>query len=119
MERDPKPLSGSVGRSALSKCTTVRTLEVRVQRASANAELLVNWLDTVIKAGGIKQIRSIVDRVEHASLQTPDLAEQTGAGWVWSCVCNLAASKGLCTATSDLSKAFSSCDELRKCLKLD
>ena len=47
---------------------SVRTLEVRVKRQSGSCELLVGWLDGLVKAGD-----EVVERVQHASLQKGDM----------------------------------------------
>lgn len=70
---------------------SIRTLEVRVQRQSYNAEKLVAWLhaalnpdkassvdDVTSSSGNTKIIREVITKVEHASLQEEDLKE----GWL-------------------------------------
>lgn len=66
---------------------SIRTLEVRVQRQSANAEKLVAWLDELMKAGeqgadvmtdDAIVVKATVDKLQHASLQ----AKRPGMDWV-------------------------------------
>ena len=57
---------------------SLRTLELRVQRASANAEALVKWFDEQVSSKNNTTIGKIVSGVEHASLQREDLAN----GWL-------------------------------------
>lgn len=57
---------------------SLRTLELRVQRASANAEALVKWFDGEVSSKNNTTIGKIVSVVEHASLQKEDLAN----GWL-------------------------------------
>jgi cystathionine gamma-synthase len=56
---------------------SLRTLELRVQRQSQNAEKLVAWLDHSLKSkspeNDDKGIASVLERVQHGSLQTDDL----------------------------------------------
>jgi cystathionine beta-lyase/cystathionine gamma-synthase len=57
---------------------SLRTLEVRVQRESANAEALVQWLDNALNGLGVEMIRHTLERVQHASLQKEALQD----GWL-------------------------------------
>lgn len=68
---------------------SVRTLELRVQRQSANVGLLVSWLDAALnpeRREGIAKVseadseavRKVVGSISHGSLQAADLA----AGWL-------------------------------------
>lgn len=56
---------------------SVRSLEVRVQRQSSNAEHIVRSLDNLLhgKGGGGEEedTRAVLERIEHASLQKDDL----------------------------------------------
>ena len=76
---------------------SLRTLEVRVQRQSQNAEWLVSWLDSAIKSecpspgSDAAAVQGAVYQVKHASLQRDDmlwLQEQmpNGYGPVFSMV---------------------------------
>lgn len=56
---------------------SMRTLALRVERASKNAEALVRWLDEEVKKGGA--VGKVVERVRHASVQE-DGAEE--GGWL-------------------------------------
>ncbi|KAF3003133.1 hypothetical protein E8E13_008605 [Curvularia kusanoi] len=67
---------------------SLRTMELRVQRQSANADALVSWLDGALRsqdnASSSSLIRKAVSRVSHASLQTADFAwlkQQMPAGF--------------------------------------
>lgn len=51
---------------------SLRTLELRVTRQSKNAELLVQWIDEGMKAGGA--VSKSVAKIQHASLQKEDMA---------------------------------------------
>jgi cystathionine gamma-synthase len=53
---------------------SLRTLELRVQRQSANAEKLVAWLDNALhgKGEGSDAVSKVVAEVTHASLQAAD-----------------------------------------------
>jgi cystathionine gamma-synthase len=53
---------------------SLRTLELRVQRQSANAEKLVAWLDNALhgKGEGSDAVSKVVAEVTHASLQATD-----------------------------------------------
>ncbi|PSN65303.1 cystathionine gamma-synthase-like protein [Corynespora cassiicola Philippines] len=53
---------------------SLRTLELRVQRQSSNAEALVSWLDKASKGQGEdgEVVKKVVSKVTHASLQTED-----------------------------------------------
>ncbi|KAF3039795.1 hypothetical protein E8E12_009299 [Didymella heteroderae] len=54
---------------------SLRTMELRVQRQSSNADRLVAWLDGALKGGEDSEVVSkVVARVTHASLQTDDFA---------------------------------------------
>ncbi|KAL8768069.1 MAG: hypothetical protein Q9209_005612 [Squamulea sp. 1 TL-2023] len=57
---------------------SLRTLDLRVNRQSENATKLVQWLDTCMKTDGedeeAKLIKSIVEKVQHASLQHEDMS---------------------------------------------
>lgn len=59
---------------------SIRTLEVRVQRQSFSAGKIVSWLDGVLNSENSseedKAIKAVVEKVEHASLQTSDM------GWL-------------------------------------
>lgn len=68
---------------------SMRTLEIRVQRQSANTEKLVDWLDGLMKAGTAEKgagvmtddaivVKATVAKLQHASLQ----AKQPGMEWV-------------------------------------
>lgn len=57
---------------------SLRTLELRVERASANAEALVRWFDGEVNRRKNTAVWMVVSRVEHASLQKEDLAN----GWL-------------------------------------
>jgi cystathionine beta-lyase len=64
---------------------STRTLEIRVERQSFNANKLVAWLDGALhpEAGSKPSesdeiIRAVVEKVEHASLQADDLKD----GWL-------------------------------------
>jgi cystathionine gamma-synthase len=70
---------------------SLRTLELRVQRQSENAERLVAWLAGALEGRGddAEAVKRVVGRVTHASLQTSDaewLKKQMpkGAGPVFS-----------------------------------
>lgn len=59
---------------------SLRTLELRVQRQSANAGMLVAWLDGLLRSSEKgegnrdgKVVRSVVDKIAHASLQHADM----------------------------------------------
>lgn len=53
---------------------SLRTLEIRVQRQSANCQHLVSWLHGMLQGvEGGKAVREMVERVQHASLQTDDM----------------------------------------------
>ncbi|KAE8139124.1 cystathionine gamma-synthase [Aspergillus pseudotamarii] len=52
---------------------SLRTLELRVQRQSANATGLVRWLDECLKGESENVVRSTVAVVRHASLQVGDM----------------------------------------------
>lgn len=61
---------------------SLRTLDLRVQRQSLNAERLVAWLAGLLgsekanngeDAGGHEVVRSVVEKIAHASLQHKDL----------------------------------------------
>lgn len=53
---------------------SLRTLELRVMRQSANATELVGWLDGLLKGEGEegKLVRKTVHKLQHSSLQTED-----------------------------------------------
>ncbi|KAJ4368635.1 hypothetical protein N0V86_009543 [Didymella sp. IMI 355093] len=52
---------------------SLRTMELRVQRQSSNADKLVAWLDGALKGGEDSEVVSkVVSKVTHASLQTED-----------------------------------------------
>ncbi|KAL9122734.1 MAG: hypothetical protein Q9187_000715 [Circinaria calcarea] len=57
---------------------SLRTLELRVKRQSETAERLVCWLDNQLHGDGGKEdekvIRTVVEKVRHASLQHEDMA---------------------------------------------
>ena len=57
---------------------SLRTMELRVQRQSGNAEKLVGWLDGALKGKGeeAEVVKKVVSRVTHASLQEEDM------GWL-------------------------------------
>lgn len=56
---------------------SLRTMELRVQRQSSNADRLVKWLDEALKGGEDGEtVRKVVKSVTHASLQTEDF------GWL-------------------------------------
>ncbi|KAI2473527.1 PLP-dependent transferase [Annulohypoxylon bovei var. microspora] len=55
---------------------SLRTLEVRVRKQSADAELLVAWLASQVADG---KVQDLVKEVRHASLQAEDLRE---GGWL-------------------------------------
>lgn len=71
---------------------SIRTLEVRVERQSFNTGKIVAWLDAVLhpekasSVGGVtkvsaedsKIVRSVLGKIEHASLQEEDIKE----GWL-------------------------------------
>ncbi|KAK1541810.1 Cys/Met metabolism PLP-dependent enzyme [Colletotrichum paranaense] len=57
---------------------SLRTLELRVKRQSESATKLVAWLDGEIRGNPGGLVGSVVDTVQHASLQTADLE----AGWL-------------------------------------
>ncbi|KAF4552684.1 Cys/Met metabolism PLP-dependent enzyme-like protein 1 [Elsinoe fawcettii] len=67
---------------------SLRTLELRVERQSRNAEELVRWLDGLASEGGgevngsggeeREASRKVVWKAEHASLQARDLAKTEG-----------------------------------------
>lgn len=53
---------------------SLRTLELRVQRQSSNAERLVSWLNNALNGQGEEHgiVKTVVSKVVHASLQTSD-----------------------------------------------
>lgn len=54
---------------------SLRTMDLRVQRQSKNAELLVEWLDQALKSGSggdSEVVQKVVGKVTHASLQKDD-----------------------------------------------
>lgn len=54
---------------------SLRTMELRVQRQSENADRLVAWLDGALKGGEDSEVvKKVVSRVTHASLQTQDFS---------------------------------------------
>ncbi|KAH7355726.1 cystathionine gamma-synthase-like protein [Pyrenochaeta sp. MPI-SDFR-AT-0127] len=55
---------------------SLRTLELRVQRQSSNAERLVSWLNDALNGEGEEQeiIKTVVSKVVHASLQTSEFS---------------------------------------------
>ena len=57
---------------------SLRTLELRVKRQSETAERLVCWLDDQLRGDGGKEdgkvIRTVAEKVQHASLQHEDMA---------------------------------------------
>jgi len=55
---------------------SLRTMELRVQRQSSNAERLVSWLSHALDGKGEDHevVNKVVDRVVHASLQKQDMA---------------------------------------------
>ncbi|KAF1936093.1 cystathionine gamma-synthase (O-succinylhomoserine (thiol)-lyase) [Clathrospora elynae] len=55
---------------------SLRTLDLRVQRQSSNADHLVRWLDDGLNGKGEDQdvIKMVVNKVKHASLQEEDMA---------------------------------------------
>ncbi|OAL45963.1 PLP-dependent transferase [Pyrenochaeta sp. DS3sAY3a] len=57
---------------------SLRTMDLRVQRQSSNAEHLVSWLDNALNRKGEDQeiINKVVSKVVHASLQDKDM------GWL-------------------------------------
>lgn len=57
---------------------SLRTLEIRVQRESANAEALVMWLNDALHDNGVSVIQHSLQRVQHASLQKGALQ----SGWL-------------------------------------
>lgn len=64
---------------------SVRTLEVRVERQSSNADKLVAWLDAALHpyetsttSESSKLVQKVLEKVEHASLQKKDIAD----GWL-------------------------------------
>lgn len=59
---------------------SLRTLEVRLERASKNVSHLVGWLQDALdgKAEGAEVVQKIVKKIEHTSLQKEDLE----AGWL-------------------------------------
>jgi cystathionine beta-lyase/cystathionine gamma-synthase len=68
---------------------SIRTLEVRMERQSSNATKLVTWLDAALHPESASEkdavstetsniIRTILDKIEHASLQKDDIKE----GWL-------------------------------------
>lgn len=73
--RGERTFLGSVmgGMEAWLGVRSLRTLEVRVKRQSESAGRLVGWLEGVCGGGG-----GVVERVQHASLQTEDLED----GWL-------------------------------------
>ena len=56
---------------------SLRTLDVRVRRQSDNATKLVHWLDTCLQTDNLddeaRLIRSVVEKIQHASLQKEDM----------------------------------------------
>jgi len=54
---------------------SLRTLDLRVQRQSSNAENLVRWLDGALKGKGedCGIVKTIISKVAHASLQEKDM----------------------------------------------
>ena len=56
---------------------SVRTLEIRVERQSLSAELLVGWLAGEVQGEGV--VGGVVERVQHASLQREDLEGGEGS----------------------------------------
>jgi cystathionine beta-lyase/cystathionine gamma-synthase len=62
---------------------SIRTLELRVERASSNATKLAIWLDGELKSdAGSESIKKVVNKVKHASLQKDDwLPEQMPNGF--------------------------------------
>jgi cystathionine gamma-synthase len=54
---------------------SLRTLDLRVQRQSSNAENLVQWLDDALKGKGEDSdiVKKIISKVAHASLQEKDM----------------------------------------------
>lgn len=65
---------------------SLRTLEIRVQRQSANATLLVNWLHSALHApnptpGSVEQsVQSVLEEVFHASIQ--EEGREGEGGWL-------------------------------------
>ncbi|KAF1846123.1 uncharacterized protein K460DRAFT_395612 [Cucurbitaria berberidis CBS 394.84] len=59
---------------------SMRTMELRVQRQSSNAEKLVRWLDDALHGKGTEAdddvVKKVVSKVVHASLQEQDM------GWL-------------------------------------
>ncbi|KAF2822319.1 PLP-dependent transferase [Ophiobolus disseminans] len=55
---------------------SLRTMELRVQRQSSNAEKLVLWLNDAINGDGADSqlLKKVVSKVSHASLQTNDFS---------------------------------------------
>ncbi|KAF1352833.1 cystathionine gamma-synthase-like protein [Lizonia empirigonia] len=55
---------------------SLRTMELRVQRQSSNADRLVKWLDEALNGQGedSEVVKKVVSRVTHASLQKDDFA---------------------------------------------
>jgi cystathionine beta-lyase/cystathionine gamma-synthase len=53
----------------------MRTLELRVERQSKNAEALVKWLDEKLHGEGndAEVVKKTVEKVQHASLQIQDM----------------------------------------------
>lgn len=54
---------------------SLRTMELRVQRQSSNAEKLVAWLDNALRSTeeDASVVRKVVRKVKHASLQSEDM----------------------------------------------
>jgi cystathionine beta-lyase/cystathionine gamma-synthase len=71
---------------------SLRTLEVRVQRASQNSAKLISWLDRAMKVSSPEVgsedavIQSVVRKIYHASLQDEPWLHKTNAQWLWSCL---------------------------------
>lgn len=60
---------------------SVRTLALRVERQSRNAEEIVEWLDALLKGKGGEKgeiVRAVVEKIQHASIQ----AKEEGNEWL-------------------------------------
>ena len=55
---------------------SLRTLDLRVQRQSSNADSLVGWLNDSLNGKGedVEAVKKVVSKVKHASLQTSDMS---------------------------------------------
>ncbi|KAK1638320.1 Cys/Met metabolism PLP-dependent enzyme [Colletotrichum phormii] len=61
---------------------SLRTLELRVKRQSESATKLVAWLDGEIRGNPGGLVGSVVDKVQHASLQSKDLEGGEEGSWL-------------------------------------